>query len=35
MIRETLRPVWAEINLSNVAHNILQVKEKVGDVEIK
>lgn len=34
MYREALRPVWAEINLSNLDYNIKQIKEKVGGREI-
>lgn len=34
MIKEALRPVWAEINLSNIDYNIKQIQEKVGDKEI-
>ncbi len=34
MYREALRPVWAEINLSNLDYNIKQIKQKVGDKEI-
>jgi alanine racemase len=34
MLRETLRPVWAEIDLKNIEHNITVVKEKVGACEI-
>ena len=34
MIKESLRPVWAEINLSNLDYNIKQIRNKVGDKEI-
>lgn len=34
MYKEALRPVWAEINLSNLDYNIKQIKQKVGDKEI-
>ena len=34
MWKEALRPVWAEINLSNLDYNIKQIKQKVGDKEI-
>lgn len=34
MYQEALRPVWAEINLSNLDYNIKQIKQKVGDKEI-
>lgn len=34
MIKEALRPVWAEINLSNLDYNIKQIRNKVGDKEI-
>ncbi len=34
MYQEALRPVWAEINLSNLDYNIKQIKRKVGDKEI-
>lgn len=34
MWEEALRPVWAEINLSNLDYNIKQIKQKVGDKEI-
>lgn len=34
MYQEALRPVWAEINLSNLDYNIKQIRQKVGDKEI-
>ncbi|HVI42471.1 MAG TPA: alanine racemase [Anaerovoracaceae bacterium] len=34
MLKEALRPVWAEINLSNLDYNIKQIKQKVGEKEI-
>lgn len=34
MERETLRPVWAEINLAHIEHNINAIREKVGSAEI-
>lgn len=34
MIKEALRPAWAEINLGNMDYNIKQIKAKVGDKEI-
>lgn len=34
MYKEALRPVWAEINLSNLDYNIKQIKQKAGDKEI-
>ena len=34
MYKEALRPVWAEINLSNLDYNIKQIKEKIGDREM-
>ncbi|MGI6746803.1 MAG: alanine racemase [Anaerovoracaceae bacterium] len=34
MLKEALRPAWAEINLSNLEYNIKQVKKKVGGREI-
>ncbi len=34
MYKEALRPVWAEINLSNLDYNIKQIRQKVGDKEI-
>ena len=34
MNQETLRPVWVEINLSNLDYNIKQIKNKVGTKEI-
>ncbi len=30
MYKEALRPVWAEINLSNLDYNIKQIKSKIG-----
>lgn len=30
MYKEAIRPVWAEINLSNLDYNIKSIKEKVG-----
>ena len=34
MLKEALRPAWAEINLSNLEYNLKQVKKKVGGREI-
>lgn len=34
MYKEALRPVWAEINLSNLDYNIKQIKNKIGDREM-
>jgi len=34
MFKEALRPVWAEINLSNLDYNIKQIRQKSGDKEI-
>ena len=34
MYQEALRPVWAEINLSNLEYNIKQIRNKVGQKEI-
>jgi len=34
MLRETLRPVWAEIDLDNIRHNIQSIKKKVGSRQI-
>lgn len=34
MDRETLRPVWAEINLNHIQHNVNAIREKVGSTEI-
>lgn len=34
MMKEAIRPVWAEINLSNIDYNIKQIKSKVGNKEI-
>jgi len=34
MWKEALRPVWAEINLSNLDYNIKQIKQKAGVKEI-
>lgn len=31
MLKETLRPVWVEVNLSNADYNIKQIKKKVGE----
>lgn len=31
MYKEAIRPVWAEINLSNLDYNIKNIKAKVGD----
>lgn len=30
MYKEAIRPVWAEINLSNLDYNIKSIREKVG-----
>jgi alanine racemase len=34
MYKEALRPVWAEINLSNLDYNIKQIKQKAGGKEM-
>ncbi len=34
MYKEAIRPVWAEINLSNLDYNIKQIKQKIGDREM-
>ena len=34
MIKEALRPVWAEINLSNLEYNIKEIKKKADGKEI-
>ena len=34
MIKEALRPVWAEINLSNLDYNIKQIQKKANGKEI-
>lgn len=34
MLKETLRPVWAEIDLGCIQHNIKAIQEKVGSREI-
>ena len=34
MYKEALRPVWAEINLSNLDYNIKQIKQKAGGREM-
>lgn len=34
MFKEALRPVWAEINLSNLDYNIKQIRNKVGNKQI-
>ncbi len=34
MWKDALRPVWAEINLSNLDYNIKQIRQKVGGKEI-
>ncbi|MBQ1422511.1 MAG: alanine racemase, partial [Firmicutes bacterium] len=34
MFKEALRPVWAEINLTNLEYNIDRIKEKIGDAEL-
>lgn len=34
MFKEAKRPVWAEINLSNLDYNIKQIKAKVGNKDI-
>lgn len=31
---DSIRPVWAEINLNNLKSNIKAIKSKVGDKEI-
>ena len=34
MYKEALRPVWAEINLSNLDYNIKNIRAKIGDREM-
>ena len=34
MLKETLRPVWAEIDLSCIKHNITEIKRRVGNTPI-
>ena len=34
MYKEALRPVWAEINLTNLEYNIDRIQEKIGDREM-
>ena len=34
MLRETLRPAWAEIDLDNIRYNINSIKKKVGARQI-
>ncbi len=34
MYKEALRPVWAEINLTNLEYNIDRIKEKIGKSEL-
>ncbi len=34
MLLEALRPVWAEINLSNAGHNIEQIKKRAAKSEV-
>lgn len=34
MLKETLRPVWAEIDLASIKHNITEIKRRVGDTPI-
>ena len=34
MYKEALRPVWAEINLTNLEYNIDRILEKIGDSEL-
>lgn len=34
MLKETLRPAWAEIDLNCIRHNIAAIKEKVGNTDI-
>lgn len=34
MLKETLRPAWAEIDLNCIKHNINAIREKVGNTEI-
>jgi alanine racemase len=34
MLRETLRPAWAEIDLDNIRYNIKSIKKKVGKRQI-
>lgn len=31
MLKDTLRPAWVEVNLSNADYNIKQIKKKVGE----
>ena len=31
MFKETIRPAWVEINLSNLDYNIKNIKAKIGD----
>jgi len=34
MLKETLRPVWAEIDLACIKHNITEIKRRVGNTPI-
>jgi alanine racemase len=34
MLKETLRPVWAEIDLASIKHNITEIKRRVGNTPI-
>ncbi|NLV67353.1 MAG: alanine racemase, partial [Spirochaetes bacterium] len=34
MLNETLRAAWAEIDLDCIKHNITQIKNRVGNVQI-
>jgi alanine racemase len=34
MFKEALRPVWAEINLTDLEYNIDRIKEKIGDSKL-
>ena len=34
MYKEALRPVWAEINLTNLEYNIDRIKEKIGKADL-
>ncbi len=34
MWKETLRPVWVEINLAHLDYNIKQIQKKIGEAEI-
>ena len=34
MYKEAIRPVWVEVNLSNLDYNIKNIKAKMGDREM-